>query len=164
MFRMVAERVLGGLTHLIALVGTTHLVTTILMDPRFPWNTLLFLAPNIILARIYFDRSRLLYAQVMQALIAHVTALGLALIPWTIWALRVTHVLSDKWSKPSLPSYGFTPEWTLTAVLLIFLGAGVFVLMADAACDAFEGRVFQYPLVGRIARQIADFDPEAAAE
>lgn len=159
--RLIEERLVGGATHLVALAGATHLYMNFLLYPTFPWKTLLFFGPNLLLALLYWSRSRLLFAQVVQALIAHICSLGLALIPWMIWVLRAKNIMGDEWSEPSVPWLGITPEWALAAILLSILGACVFVLMADAAISGFSGRVFQYPIIGRFSRWLTDSEGPA---
>lgn len=149
------EKLLSGLTHLIMLVGVSHLVMNLIGMPIFPTATYYFLLPNLALAIIALFRSRFTLAHVMQATGLHVAALGLGTVPAILRKLVALGVLGEQWQYTGWGGYGFTPVWALMTMILMFSAIFIFSVSCEAAVRGFTGSTFTYPLVGRLVARIS---------
>ena len=143
------DKLVSGLTHLLAAAGILHLIVNLIGMPLFPRHTLVLLVPNALLLIAGLLGSRLVLRHVLQANLLHLTGLAVSLIPWTMRVLAQYRLIPEK-AYAFYHDGGTTASWSLSTVGLVIVGLVIFSGAIEASDRGFHGQEFRYPLVGKL--------------
>ncbi|MGE5674264.1 MAG: hypothetical protein ACM3XM_10305 [Mycobacterium leprae] len=158
MLKLIEERIVGTISHLIVLVSLLFMIGRVIQTPLFPVLIYYSLLPNAALALLYVWRSRAIFGHVTQALWFQLWAmLLLGGQPWFWRMLAKFGVIGEKWFQTAAGPYHLFAAWGVMALILMFGALFVFSVTIEAMICAAYGKPFEYWLFGRMATRISDW-------